>query len=242
MLRRRSTTTTTVLDSLGRLNNTMLLSLPLRDLLETLSYLSFFLINYINAASILVVSDTRNNDYINESPDSNNLGNVTLQLNGPDSPPKKDFGRPFAMSDLMAQSPFQTSPSDWAVKNGLASSSKQQQHQNDDICRCGKQEMCAGKKPDFMRPNNYSALNKYLDSQQQQQQVGGNVSSPDGKFFVPAEITIAFLIHIRYPQIVGAMALAVDAVNADEDVLPKTELKFKFERLTRMYTYLLKVR
>ena len=65
-----------------------------------------------------------------------------------------------------------------------------------------------------------------------------------GKFFEKRNesrhdnvLTFGFLTHMRYPQVLGAITLAVDSINKDPKILPKTRLDFKFEHLSREYFF-----
>ena len=107
---------------------------------------------------------------------------------------------------------------------------------NNNVCRrCGGQDdyddLCgAGIPAAFIRPQNHSALNKYLDSR-----VRNGPHGTTAGVAPPAELSIGFLTHMQYPQILGAVALAVEAVNNNNTILPHTTLKFRFERLTREF-------
>ena len=46
-------------------------------------------------------------------------------------------------------------------------------------------------------------------------------------------LTFGFLTHMRYPQVLGAITLAVDSINRESTILPNTKLEFKFEHLSR---------
>jgi len=45
-------------------------------------------------------------------------------------------------------------------------------------------------------------------------------------------LTFGFLTHMRYPQVLGAITLAVDDVNKDQKILPNTKLAFQFVYLS----------
>lgn len=46
-------------------------------------------------------------------------------------------------------------------------------------------------------------------------------------------IEFGYLTHKRYPQVLGAVSLAVETINSDASILPNVTLKFKFANLTR---------
>ena len=48
-----------------------------------------------------------------------------------------------------------------------------------------------------------------------------------------ASLEFGYLTHKNYPQVLGAVSLAVENINQDKNILPNTELKFKFAALTR---------
>ena len=47
-------------------------------------------------------------------------------------------------------------------------------------------------------------------------------------FSMPRKIQFAYLDHMVYPQVLGAVSLAVDMINKDSSILPHTKLDFKF--------------
>ena len=48
-----------------------------------------------------------------------------------------------------------------------------------------------------------------------------------------SSLEFGYLTHKNYPQVLGAVSLAVENINQDKNILPNTELKFKFAALTR---------
>ena len=52
-------------------------------------------------------------------------------------------------------------------------------------------------------------------------------------------LKIGFLKHPKYPQVLGAISLAVEKINNDSNILPKTRLEFNFGNLPRKYEVVL---
>ncbi len=111
-----------------------------------------------------------------------------------------------------------------------------------DPCRCA-----AGclQKPEW-RPPNYDPLSKYLWDEGKQPKPGQlikalktqNESVSNGVGRNSKNKTVlkfGFLVEIHYPSILGSVALAVDAVNADESILPGVTLDYIFERVNSQY-------
>ena len=48
----------------------------------------------------------------------------------------------------------------------------------------------------------------------------------------PSEIKFGYLVHVDYPQVLGAVSLAVERINNDLTILPNTTLSFKYASLT----------
>ena len=46
---------------------------------------------------------------------------------------------------------------------------------------------------------------------------------------------LGFLKHRKYPQVLGAVSLAVQRINNDSTILPRTKLEFQFADLPRKY-------
>ena len=44
-------------------------------------------------------------------------------------------------------------------------------------------------------------------------------------------LKIGFLKHPKYPQVLGAISLAVQKINNDSNILPKTKLEFSFGKV-----------
>ena len=51
----------------------------------------------------------------------------------------------------------------------------------------------------------------------------------------PSKIVFAYLTHKVYPQVLGAVSLAVNNINNDSSILPHTKLEFKFEALSNYF-------
>ena len=56
--------------------------------------------------------------------------------------------------------------------------------------------------------------------------------SNDTKTATPSVIKFVYIAHKKYPQVLGAVPLAVENVNKDPLILPNTTLKFEFAGLT----------
>ena len=52
------------------------------------------------------------------------------------------------------------------------------------------------------------------------------------KTTIPSEIKFGYLVHVDYPQVLGAVSLAVERINNDSSILPNTSLSFQYENLS----------
>ena len=52
------------------------------------------------------------------------------------------------------------------------------------------------------------------------------------KTTIPSEIKFGYLVHVDYPQVLGAVSLAVERINNDSSILPNTSLSFRYENLS----------
>ncbi len=51
---------------------------------------------------------------------------------------------------------------------------------------------------------------------------------------IPTSIEFGYLTHKKYPQVLGAVTLAVNNINEDDNILPNTTLKFKYANLANV--------
>lgn len=109
-------------------------------------------------------------------------------------------------------------------------------------CNCAScsESLIAGK---YVRPSNFSGLYEYLDWQRMATTAVGKTRHGHKKKNIPATtvnktIDFGFLIHVKYPQVLGAVSAAVHRINGNSSILPNHTLTFRFERLRSKYSSL----
>ncbi len=95
---------------------------------------------------------------------------------------------------------------------------------------------CVFKLPEKPRKPNYAALSNFLGEkalQSTQERLSQAVLAGEIRNKEKSHDTIkfGFLVEMMSPSSLGAVSLAVDSVNADEELLPNVKLEFSFERI-----------